>query len=174
MAGDTKDNFIRAYEANVDALYRYAVFNVGDKEAAKDLVQSTFTKTWDFIAKGGKVENIRAFLYKTLKNLIIDYYRAKRPVSLDSMAEEDDFDPPAPAEVSIEEHSEALLAFKLLDQIPAEHKEVIVMRTVQELTFKEIAHATGESENTVAVRYHRGMKKVKELFNKKHKDSNEK
>jgi RNA polymerase sigma-70 factor (ECF subfamily) len=168
---DIKDNFIKAYEANVDALYRYAHFNIKDKEVAKDIVQSTFTKTWNYIAMGGEIKNIKAFFYKTLKNLIIDHYRLKKAVSLDNLAEDEFFDPPAPVDVSIEEHSEAMLAFMLLDLIPAEHKEIIVMRSVQELSFKEIAHVTGETENTVAVRFHRAMRKVRDLYNRKNEYS---
>jgi RNA polymerase sigma-70 factor (ECF subfamily) len=113
----------------------------------------------------GKVDNLKAFFYKTMKNLIIDYYRKKKAVSLDVLREDENFDPVAPVEVSIEEHSESLIAFLLLDKIPAEFKDIIVMRCVQELSFKDISHITGEPENTVAVRYHRAIKKIKKLFN---------
>ncbi|MES2060049.1 MAG: RNA polymerase sigma factor [Patescibacteria group bacterium] len=164
---ETKNNFVKAYEEHVDALYRYTMFNVRDKESAKDIVQNTFTKTWNYIAMGGEIDNIKAFLYKTLKNLIIDYYRSKKSASLDTLMEDEYFDPPAPVEVSIEEHAESLLAFKLLDKIPAEYKEVIMLRCVEGLSFKEIAHVLSEAENTVAVRFHRALKKVKELFHRK-------
>ncbi len=164
---DTKNNFIKAYEEHVDALFRHCLFSVRDKETAMDIVQDTFAKTWNYIVGGGEIQNIRAFLYKIMKNLIIDYYRKKKTDSLDAMQEDENFDPPAVVDVSIEEHSESMIAFKLLDKIPKEHKDVIVMRCVEGLSFKEISHITNEGENTVAVRYHRGLKKVKELFNKK-------
>ncbi|MFA6050186.1 MAG: RNA polymerase sigma factor [Candidatus Paceibacterota bacterium] len=163
---DIKGNYIKAYDEYVDALFRYASFNVRDRETAKDIVSETFTKTWSYIAGGGQIENMKAFLYRTLKNLIIDHYRAKKAVSLDTLAEDEHFDPAAEPEVSIEEHAESMLAFGLLDQIPQEYKDVVVMRCVQGLSFREIAVITSEQENTVAVRFHRALKKVKDLFNR--------
>jgi len=162
----TKANYIKAYDQYVDALFRYASFNVRDRETAKDIVSETFAKTWSYIAGGGQVDNMKAFLYRTLKNLIIDHYRAKKSVSLDALSEDEHFDPVADPDVSIEEHAESMLAFGLLSQIPAEYKDVVVMRCVQGLSFREIANITSEQENTVAVRFHRALKKVKDLWNR--------
>lgn len=162
---EQKNNFIKAYEENADALFRHCLFNVRDREIAKDIVQDTFVKTWNYIVEGGEVLNLKAFFYHTMKNLIIDYYRKKKAVSLDALREDENFDPSAQVEVSIEEYSESLIAFKLLDKIPSEFKEVVVLRCVQELSFREISEIIGESENTVAVRYHRALKKIRKLFN---------
>lgn len=165
-AEDTKARFIKAYDEHVDALFRYASFNVRDRETAKDIVQETFTKTWSYIAGGNQVDNLRAFLYKTLKNLIIDYYRLKKPISLDTLAEEENFDPAAPVEVSIEEESDSKIAFGLLNSIPRQYKEIVLMRCVEGLSFREIAEITSEEENTVAVRFHRALKKLRDIFNR--------
>lgn len=162
---EIKNNFIRAYEENADALFRHCLFNIRDREVAKDILQDTFTKTWNYMVGGGQILNLKAFFYQTMKNLIIDYYRKKKAVSLDTLREDENFDPPEHVEVSIEEHTESILAFRLLDKIPGEFKEVIMMRCVNGLSFREISHITGEPENTVAVRYHRAIKKIKKLFN---------
>lgn len=166
MIEDIKSKFIKAYDEHVDALFRYASFNVRDREIAKDLTQETFTKTWNYIASGNQVDNLKAFLYKTLKNLIIDYYRLKKPISLDTLVEEENFDPAASEEVSIEEESDSKIAFGLLDSIPRQYKEIVLMRCVEGLSFREIAEITSEEENTVAVRFHRALKKLRELFNR--------
>lgn len=162
---EATNNFVKAYDENADALFRYCLFNIRDREIAKDILQDTFTKTWNYIVGGGQILNTKAFFYQTMKNLIIDYYRKKKSVSLDALSEDENFDPPASVEVSIEEHSESMLTFELLHKIPKEYKDVIMMRCVQELSFKEISGITGEPENTVAVRYHRAIKKVKKLYN---------
>ena len=163
---DTKAKFIKAYDEHADALFRYASFNVRNRELAKDLTQETFMKTWSYVAEGSQVSNMKAFLYKTLKNLIIDYYRLKKPVSLDELREDSDFDPEAPVEVSIEEHSDSMIAFGLLNSIPKHTHAQVLMRCVEGLSFKEIADITDEAENTVAVRFHRALKKLREIFNR--------
>ena len=78
---DTKNNFIKAYEQHVDALFHYCLFNISDREVAKDIVHDAFAKTWNYIVKGGHIDNMKAFLYKIIKNLIIDYYRKKKTLS---------------------------------------------------------------------------------------------
>ncbi len=165
METNIEQNFITVYEENVQPLFRYCLAHISDREIAKDVVQDSFTKTWDYIAKGSEVKNLKAFLYKTLKNLIIDHYRSKKSSSLDALSEEENFDPPAYEEVSAEERLDAKGAFKLLEKLPPEYKDVIILRCVEDMSFKEIGQITGETENTVAVRYHRGLKKVKKLFN---------
>jgi RNA polymerase sigma-70 factor (ECF subfamily) len=54
----------------------------------------------------------------------------------------------------------------LLDDIPSPYKEAVFMRYVIGLELKEIAEITGDSVNTVSVHVHRGINKLRELFNK--------
>lgn len=164
MTDNISKTFIQASEEHIDALFRYCLFHVSDREMAKDIVQDTFMRTWNYIADGKEVRNMKAFLYETMRNLIIDYYRSKKTLSLDALAEDEHFDPPVREEVSIEEHAESGIAFKYLERIPKEYRKVVVMRYVKGLSFKEIARLTREAENTVAVRFHRALKKLKTLF----------
>ncbi|MFA6274092.1 MAG: sigma factor [Candidatus Paceibacterota bacterium] len=52
-----------------------------------DLVQDTFVKTWSYLRKGGKIEIMKAFLYHVLNGLIIDQYRKRKTISLDTIQE---------------------------------------------------------------------------------------
>ena len=66
-----KDAFIAVYDTQADALFRFALFGVGDRELAKDLVSETFAKVWEYITKGNKTENMKALCYRTLRNLYL-------------------------------------------------------------------------------------------------------
>jgi RNA polymerase sigma-70 factor, ECF subfamily len=158
--------FIEAFEENADNIYRFCLFRLGDKELAKDLAQITFLKTWDYVSKKGEISNLRAFLFKVARNLIIDHYRLIKTDSLDALMEEGMFEPVDNESVSAEERSDALLAYELLKQIPNEYKEVVMLRYAEGMSFREIAQITGETENAVAVRCHRAVKKVREMFDK--------
>ena len=161
---EEQKKYIKAYEENADALFRFCLLSIRDREVAKDLVQEAFVKTWNYMVNKGPIENLKAFLYKTLRNLIIDYYRLKKSESLDVLLEEEGFDPRLETPVSEEEKVDSVIAFKMLRYIPKEYQEVITMRLVEEMSFKEIGSITGEPENTVAVRFHRGIKKVRAIF----------
>ncbi len=134
---------------------------------AKDLVQETFTKTWAYLAKGAVIENMRAFFYRTLGNLIIDEYRKKKSISLDAMTEYSGFEPVFHDQENLENKIDGRIAIDMLKDISEGYREVIFMRYVEDMTLTEIAAITGESENAIAVKVHRGLKKMKELFNEK-------
>lgn len=164
MMGTVEKAFIESYHLHADALFRFAFFKVSDHELAKDLLQETFTKTWTVITKGTEIENIRAFLYRTMTHLVIDSYRKKKTASLDSLIEEG-FEPQT--EDNLKRQEEIFDGKKIIlyiDTLPEEYKDAVFMRYVEELDLSEIAMITGEKPGTIATRVHRGLKKLKELL----------
>lgn len=152
--------FLAGYDAYADAIFRHLSFRVRDRETAKDMLQQTFTKVWEYMTKGGEIENMRAFLYKTAGNLIIDSYRKKGAQSLDALLEEgfemgDEEAAPVSTVAEVGELREALL------KIPDPYRQVVTMRYIDELSPQEIAQATGETANAVSVRIHRGVEMLK-------------
>lgn len=165
MNKEQKKNFIRAYEEHFRNLLRLCYLYVSDKEMAMDIVQDTFAKVWKYIFLGGVVKNMKAFLYKILKNNIINYYRTKKTISLDSLIEDEHFDiKDRNVEVSMEEHADAILAFKHLDDISKRDKKIVSMHFVKGLKFKNIANITKQPVNTVVVQFHRAIKKLRNLY----------
>ncbi len=160
-----QNSFLKAYEDFSDAIFRYCYFRLYHRELAKDLAQETFIKTWEYIAKGGKVQNIRAFLYRVARNLIIDESRKKRMFSLDLLREKG-FDPAVSMEEEIQSHAGVRDVMKFLSDLEPKYREVIILRFVEDMSPKEIAEAIGESENNISVRLHRAIKKVRELIEK--------
>ncbi len=160
--------FLKAFEEFNDALFRHAFLRVSNREKAIDLVHDTFTKTWSYLRGGYAIENFRPFLYKVLNNLIIDEYRRRKESSLDALLEiegvdEGSFD-------DLQEHTvEALAAtidgrraFELLEQLPDQYREVLILRFVDQLGPREISELIEESENVVSVRIHRGLKQLRQ------------
>ena len=78
-----KQKFTEAYNEYSDAIFRYCLYKISDREKALDFVQETFVRTWQYIQKGNEVENMKTFLYTTARHIIIDEYRKKKTLSLD-------------------------------------------------------------------------------------------
>jgi RNA polymerase sigma-70 factor (ECF subfamily) len=155
--------FIQAHNDYIEALFRYCHFRVSDRELAKDLVQETFTKTWNYIRGGGEVKSMKSFLYRTLSNLIVDEYRKKKADSLDEMAE-DGFDPGFDDTERLVNKLDGEKVVALLGLLADKYREAIFMKYVEEMSLEEISEYTGESRNTITVRIHRGLGKLKELY----------
>lgn len=156
----TMEQFIKAYEEHSDAIFRHCFFRVNNREYALDLTQEVFVKTWEYLARGNQISNIRAFLYKVAKNLIIDGWKKKREFSLEALREVG-FDPGINAHVAMRHGVEAREAIEAINAIDPKYRDVVIMRYVDELSPKEIAEILHENENAVSVRIHRGLQSAK-------------
>lgn len=155
-----KQEFIKSYDEHADALFRHCFFKVSDKEKAEDLVQETFVRTWKYISSGKEVRNIKTFLYRVASNLIIDYYRQGKNVSLDQLSEKGfDF---SEARNGILENAEFSRVKDLIDELSEKDKEIIIWRFLDGLSPSEIADVLNIKENAASVRLNRAMKKLKE------------
>ncbi len=161
----------KAYEEYADALYRHCLFRISDHEKALDLVQDIFFKFWKYLEKEEKVDNSKALLYRIAHTSIIDEYRArnKSTSSLDTMLD-------AGFDVGDESHEDLIKEMDtkrvsdLIHVLEPQYKDLLVLRYVSGLAPKEIAKATGLSENVISVRLHRGVKKLREIIDVKYGD----
>jgi len=165
QAKEIERAFLTAYDENADALFRHCLARVRDRELAKDMVQETFTRTWVYLASGKKVEYMRAFLYRTLHNAIVDTMRKKRSVSLDAMSEEEGFEVVDEShDIPPEVREEIGEAVQLVSSLDDTYCAVVTMRYIDEMTPSEIANILQVSENVVSVRIHRGIKQLQKLW----------
>jgi len=166
-------DFLEAFEKYADDIYRHCYFRVYDKEFAEDLVQETFTKTWEYMVKGKDIKNIRAFLYRVAVNLIIDNSRKKKAVFLDDLGLKERDGPlrlyNMEAEIFNKVESKELI--KMLDELSENQKQVILMRYVDDFLPSEIAEILEESANAVSVRLNQGMNRLREIIKEKYKEA---
>lgn len=156
--GKLAAEFTATYDLYADALFRFAYFAVHDREVAKDLVADTFSKVWEYLSRGNKVENIRALCYRTLRNLIVDHWRKHKSMSLDELLEAG-YDPVGiDGRVVEEEQSDYVELRRAIATLPASFQEVILLRYVEGYSPKEIAELLGISSSLVSVRLFRGQK----------------
>ena len=94
---DDKKRFSDIYNQESDALFRFCMLRVSDREKALDITQEAFTRLWSSISSGKSIENPRALVFVIARNLIIDWYRRTKSISLESLTQEDgekEFDAP--------------------------------------------------------------------------------
>jgi RNA polymerase sigma-70 factor (ECF subfamily) len=142
----------------------HAFFKTHDHAIGRDLVQDTFLKTWSYLVKGGKIDIMKAFLYHVLNNLIVDEYRKHKTTSLDALFEKG-FEPSIDHSVRLFNVLDGKAALLLIARLPEKYQKVMRMKYVQNLSLKEMSLLTGESKNTMAVQVHRGLEKLKLLYN---------
>jgi len=176
---DLQKAFHEAFDRHSDELFRHASLRLSDRDKALEIVQECFLRAWAYASRGEEIRELRPFLFRTLRHLIIDEYRRSKSYSLDNMLEDDEGgtiesmlprDDTNTLEAAMDRFDGAR-AVAAVRSLPDLYREVITMRYVNSLSLQEIAAAVGESENVVSVRLHRGLKKLHALLEKAEKDA---
>jgi RNA polymerase sigma-70 factor, ECF subfamily len=142
----------------------YAFSKIHDHSTGDDLVQDTFIKTWRYLVRNGKIHIMKAFLYHVLNGLIIDEYRKHKATSLDTLIEKG-FEPSIDDSDKLLNILDGKAALILIERLPEKYKKAMRMRYVQLLSLKEMSLITGKTKNSIAVQIHRGLEKLKLLYN---------
>jgi len=155
--------FFEAYQKHADAIFRHCFFWIRNREIAKDIMQDTFKKTWEHIAKGEIIENIRPFLYKVAYNTLIDYTRKQREYSLEELEDGGAVFKDATS-LSPQEWAQVKEIVNVIDKQEKIYKDILSLHFIDGLKNREIASILEISENVVAVRLHRGIEKVRQVL----------
>jgi RNA polymerase sigma-70 factor (ECF subfamily) len=161
-----------------DELFRHCSIRLSDRERALEITQETFVRAWQYMQRGEEIRELRPFLYRILRNLIIDEYRKVKSTSLEAMVDDESEGvehllPPDESntlEAAIDRF-DGIRALERLKELPDTYREVLLLRYVDGLSPSEIAKEIGETENAVSVRIHRGLKKLKVLLEPETKGS---
>lgn len=169
---DVFDTLLARYQQKI---YSYILFLVHDDEVADDLFQETFMKAIVTIRQGRYVESGRfsAWLTRIAHNLVIDKYRQDRNSNVISndASDADLFNDASLSDITVEmkmitEQSLTDVG-RLLKELPDNQKEVLYMRFYQDLSFKEIADATGVSINTALGRMRYGLINLRKMVSER-------
>ncbi|MBI2631332.1 sigma-70 family RNA polymerase sigma factor [Candidatus Nomurabacteria bacterium] len=159
-----KNKFIESYDLYAEAIFRYCLFKVFDRERAKELMQETFTKTWEYLEKGKEVENLRAFLYKVAHNLCVNEIIRPKSFSLDEMSEKVNFNPEDKNSRSPENETDISLLIEKMKMLQPQEKEILTMRYIDDLAVAEIAELLGMIPNSVSVKIRRAEESLRKLY----------
>ncbi|MFW6125617.1 MAG: RNA polymerase sigma factor [Chloroflexota bacterium] len=158
--------FGRLYDMHVDRIYRHVYYRVGNKADAEDLTQQVFLKAWLAIGRYRKMASpFVAWLMTISHNLIIDFYRTRKPESYldaDFVARDPAQSPEGAAEASFEQQR----LRKAILQLHRDEQQVVILRLIEGFGFKEIAALMGKKEGNTRVILHRALVKLRRLLEK--------
>ena len=149
------------FEAEEGPLLQFAFGLVGRRTVAEELVQEAFLRLHPL---WGEVDNPRAWLYRSLRNLALNHLRDhRRETGLDAVSEE----PVHEAEAAGEDMGklEAVgMVRMLLAELPEEDRDLIRLKYHEDLKYQEISRRTGISTGTVGYKLHHLLKGLAEAL----------
>ena len=156
-------------------VYTYILITIKNQQLAEDLFQETFIKVIQSL-RGGKYKDNGKFLSWVIRiahNLIIDHFRKEKQMNAISNddSEVDLFNSKKLSDSNIEEliiHSQIKSEVRvLINELPDDQREVVLLRHYGGLSFKEIANQTDVSINTALGRMRYALINLRKLIQEK-------
>jgi RNA polymerase sigma-70 factor (ECF subfamily) len=168
-----KSGSVGAFEeivrASMRRAYAVALGILGNSEDAMDLSQEAFMAAHRARGTFDLDRPFYPWFYRILRNRCLNFLRKKagrREVSIDVLIEKPGRSEAPDKGVMKRERAEAL--WKAIQELSPEHREIIVLRSFQELTYREISETLGISEGTVMSRLYYARRslygKLKDIF----------
>ena len=161
----SKDALRRIYEKYKDDLLGLAITLLRDKSVAEDIVHDVFVSFAQTTGTYHLSGTLKGYLSTCVANRARDRNRLRsgQDAGLD-VVEALGSNPDGPMEHAIGSEESGWLK-DLLDRLPCEQREVIVLHLHQGIRFREIAGALGISINTIQSRYRYGLEKLRLILN---------
>ena len=152
-------------------IINYVYRMMGNYDTAVDLSQEVFLKVYLSLDKYDKTYKFSTWLYKIASNQTIDYLRKKKlnVVSIDHVPDSEEegrpfeipSNNPGPEELFFSKDLQERIE-SLLETLPEDYKELLVLRHVNGLSYNEIAEVTNLPLGTVKNRIFRARRELKE------------
>lgn len=172
VAGDENAlaSLIKRHQSKI---YGFIYSKVGDRDVSEDIFQDTFIKVIKTLKSNSYNEEGKflPWVMRIAHNLIVDYFRRNKKMPMFRETEEfsifsimTDNNPNIEAQLITAQVENDLQ--KLIDELPNDQKEVLVMRIYQDLSFKEISELTGVSINTALGRMRYALMNLRKVIEK--------
>ena len=153
-----KNEFISLVLPLKDRLFRVAWCILRSKEEAEDIVQDVMLKVWR--DEKGKVENLSAYCYTMARNLALNRLVLKdnRSKELEGAYEQEVQEQPLENIIRTEKMK---LLYRMIDGLPGLQRDVVQLRDMEGLSYRDIAKTLQVTEEQVKVNLFRARKKIK-------------
>jgi len=144
-------NFEQVVLPHLDAAYNLARWLTRNEQDAQDVVQEAYLRAFRFFT-GFRGGDARAWLMKIVRNTCYTWLHTNRPLQEATEFDENlvapDTRAPNPEEVVLQYDSGTLVR-KALEELPSNFREVLILREIEGMSYREIAYITGMPAGTV-------------------------
>jgi RNA polymerase sigma-70 factor, ECF subfamily len=158
--------FHELYDRYGGDVYRFAHWLTGNPHDASDITSETFVRAWT-APEEPRMETVKAYLFTIARNLHRNQWRRQSRFAALDEAMPDQAAQPDEAAINQDEFQRTL---KAVHELPEIERTVLLLRAEQELSYEDIAAATGLSAVAVRVRVFRARAKLAALLHPKKKE----
>lgn len=151
-------------------VYSFVLNMTGNPDDSADITQDVMVKLWNTRQELRQIQNPKAWTLKMARNLCLDWLKKQKPTyDTEQIIRNGSYD--IDLLHQIEAQDVALAVKKIIDTLPNNQREVMILRELEEMEFDEIAQITGLGLNNIRVLLSRGRAKVQEILVKEYQIS---
>ena len=158
--------FSQLYNLHINVLFNYGLKLTIDKELLKDCIHDIFVKLYTKRDELGTIDNLRSYLFISLKNKLCDELRRRMYMS-DTVVEEVSLSTPTDVEddymAKEQRNNEFSLVKRLLDQLSPRQREALTLYYIEEKKYEDIGEIMNMNYQSVRNLMHRGLTKLRSL-----------
>lgn len=151
-AGD-RNAFAALVRRHQRPLYRHLARMVGSQDDALELTQETFVRAWQALAQWQPTAQFNTWLFRIGSNAALDLLRRRSAVEFVALDDTFEFEHQAP---DLERQAQGMQEVRNLElalsKLTPEHREVLLLREVEEMSYEEIGQVLSLSAGTVKSR----------------------
>lgn len=162
-AGGDRRAFAALYDLHLDAVYRYAFYRLRTDAEAEDVTSDVFHRALVAMPKYQPRRPFLAFLYGIARHVVADRLRSARPQASFTDAIAHPSDAPGPEETAVRLDDARRLRSAIARLTPLQ-QEIVILRSIDGRSTKEIAAVTGKPESTIRGIHMRALAALRELM----------
>lgn len=155
-------DFTLVYNKHKKPVYNFILKMTGRRDAAEDILQTVFLKYYENMNKIKNPERAPQWIYTVARNEIYQHMRNKYKAAITYIESEDENRSEADLESELERKEISQMVKDEIEQLSNEHKEVILLKEISGLSYKEIAQILNITEDLVKSRLFKARKKLSE------------
>jgi RNA polymerase sigma-70 factor (ECF subfamily) len=163
---DRLARFEAAILPHLDAAHNFARWLLRDDTDAQDVVQETYLRAFRFFG-GFRGGDGRAWLLSIVRNTCYTWLQQNRSPQLSSSIEDDAVEMPSGApdpETALLQQLDAARLRQAVEELPIEFREVLILREMEGLSYREIAELAGLPMGTVMSRLARARRRLQQTL----------
>jgi RNA polymerase sigma-70 factor (ECF subfamily) len=154
------------YEKYIDQIYNYIYFRTSNGKDAEDICSRVFIRALKHIERyEDRGYPFSAWLYRIAHNLVVNWYRDSERTEEIPLTEQ--YPPPTidgSVEGNIEKQDEEEHLMSIINNLPADRKELLILKHVEGLTNFEIGQIMDRTEGAIKALYHRTLESLRDDY----------
>ena len=158
----TNERFQNEWLSLAGEFYRVAFYILEDEAEAEDAVQELYLKLWSGRDALDGIRNPKGYGIRVLRNLCLDRIRRSRKMETPAVLPEPEW--PGRQDEAVDEKERLAKVLDAIKSLPDRQREVLTLRTLDGLSYEEIAERTGMNQLTLRVLLSQARRKLRNVI----------